>query len=156
MTGQERRTLLGTLAMLALAAGPAGAGAEMAAVTYHPTGLAIQPAGAGRVTLTVVGPGGLVVTDGVAIETGVFLGIADGARQALPDGQYTYELRGAPAVEAGIQEAVRAAREAGDDGAVQAALARAGLRQWRPWVRAGTFRIVDGALVMPGQPEPRP
>jgi hypothetical protein len=71
----------------------------------------------------------------------------------LPDGQYRYELRVAPMVDASTRLQMREARETGDDSIV-ARLKVAGLLPTEPVVRSGSFRILGESVVAPTDTEP--
>ena len=66
----------------------------------------------------------------------------------LPDGQYRYELRVAPMVDATTREQMRESREAEDDSII-ARLKAAGLLPTEPLVRSGSFRVQAESILAP-------
>ena len=91
------------------------------------------------IQLTVVGPGGSTFShsfSGGSVPT---------LHGPLPDGQYMYELRVAPAIDADARAAMAAARESGDLTMFVPLLA--GTLPSGPTVQSGSFRISGGVLV---------
>lgn len=66
----------------------------------------------------------------------------------LPDGQYRYELRVAPLVDAAARERMQASRETGDDSII-VRLKAAGLLPTEPIVRSGSFLVSAESVVGP-------
>lgn len=72
----------------------------------------------------------------------------------LPDGSYRYELQAIPAVDPKVREKLAAARQASDRGeAVDGR--RLGLPAPLP-AQSGSFAVLEGAFVAPGEREPEP
>lgn len=107
-------------------------------------------------TLTVIGPDGQnyrqVTSDAVNPE----FKIVGKKGERLPDGLYTYELWLAPVLQAGVKETLAAARVRGDDEAVQRDLRKRGLLPGEDMVQSGSFRIVNGSVVVAGAAEEEP
>jgi hypothetical protein len=91
------------------------------------------------IELTVIGPGGFTFSHSFSGSSTPTL------HGPLPDGQYTYELRVAPMVDADTRAAIAAARESGDSTLLFSSLARA--VPLGPTVQSGSFRISSGVLV---------
>jgi hypothetical protein len=104
-------------------------------------------------TLTVAAPDGRVFRREFKRGASPEFTIVDRERNALPDGQYTYELRLTPVVTAAARKALLAARGRDTDAeAVRAARKPAVPAQ--PVVESGSFAIVKGAVVVAGEVEP--
>jgi hypothetical protein len=104
-----------------------------------------------RVVLTVSGPGGWTLRQELAAGKTAALSLFDEKGQRLPDGVYNWQLEVVPVRAKASQQAVAAARAAGDE----AALADLAARLPKSAIESGTLRIADGAFVTPGQSEPR-
>ena len=144
-------------AVLALALGllatPATAGpSALAAASVSPSGIQWQiNVNYEKLTLTVSGPGGLILRRDLA--AAAFDAVGDDGKP-LPDGAYTYELVAAPQLDRATRRALAAARRSGDDSAVAKLQAEGKLPQ-TPMVLSGTFRIAGGALVQNDAKEPQ-
>jgi len=107
-----------------------------------------------RLVLTVSKPDGVVVRrEFKAGETPTF-GLFDAKGNRLADGSYTWELRAVPQIDKATREALRAAREAGNDTAVSAELKKAG-RLPEEKVQSGSFTVQGGAVLAGDAVEPR-
>jgi len=71
----------------------------------------------------------------------------------LRDGQYRYELRVAPMVDATTRERMQESRQTGDNSII-ARLKAAGLLPTEPMVRSGSFRVLGESVVAPTDDEP--
>ncbi|MCP4658333.1 MAG: hypothetical protein GY856_23210 [bacterium] len=70
------------------------------------------------------------------------------------DGSYTWEVRSLPNLSRETLDTLRRARESGDDSAVRA-LMREGALPDQARTQGGGFRVVDGVIVLGGEPEER-
>jgi len=120
-------------------------------VSMSPDAVTVTPASDEiGVTVRVNGPGGLHFeedgSEAVVIDT------YDAYGDPLPDGQYSYEGVGTPALSADAKAAMALARATGDDTEV----ARMKLSGAIPTdtTTSGYFRIENGAILMPEGPEP--
>jgi len=105
------------------------------------------------VTLTVIGPDNFSFSkefkSGAAAEFSLFQ--TKGER--LPDGQYTYELRVTPNFSKEVKDALKSAREKGNESEVLRDLRKNGALPSQPTVQSGGFMILNGSLVLPGATE---
>lgn len=101
--------------------------------------------------LTVSTPSGAVIRREFLSGQVPSFNLFDQKGQTRPAGNYNYELRAVPAIDAAVRNRLAAARAAGDDRAAIAEQARAGLRD--DLVQSGSFAIVDGAFAMGGAAE---
>jgi len=146
-----RRTIValaGACCALSLTAPPAAAqkaGSAVATVQLSGSGLSFVPliAGYESLTVTVTGPGTVVVRKEFAAGQNVAVALGEG-EQRWPDGQYRYELRVAPRVDPGVREALLAAREA-DGGAPDGTAPVAAVPELL--VQSGGFQVRGGSIV---------
>ena len=103
-------------------------------------------------TLTVVGPDGEVFSKEFQGANSPEFRTTNKAGERAPDGTYTYELRLTPIFAAGVREALKAAREKGNDAEVQRELKKRGQLP-AALVQSGSFSIVNGMIVVPGASE---
>src|SRR4030095_4563658 len=78
------------------------------------------------VTLSVVGPDDVSYSKEFKGGTSPEFSLTNKKGERLPDGQYSYELRLTPVFAAGVQDALKAAREKGNEAEVQKDLRRRG------------------------------
>ena len=103
------------------------------------------------VTLTISGPNNFQYSHQFASARSISLRLRDiGA--TLPDGIYTYEVRLAPRVSDGVRTQLAAAREKGDDAALDRIRDAAGMKEVPS--QSGAFSIVNGSLVSSDATEP--
>ncbi len=138
-----------------MVAAAVSARAQVAEVTVGPDGLAVEPLVAVEsLTVSASGPGGIDVTrryPGGA--TAVFL-IFDENGAVLPDGSYTYQVTGAPALDPDTRDAMAACREAADCDSLVAALRVSGaLPDPAEMVQSGSFSIDAGYVVLGNEVE---
>jgi len=107
-------------------------------------------------TLTVLGPDGEVFTKEFQGGNAPEFRLINKLGERLPDGQYSYELRLTPIFAAGVKEALKAAREKGNEGEVQRELKRRGQLPTQPLVQSGGFSVVNGIIVVAGGTENSP
>jgi hypothetical protein len=105
------------------------------------------------VTLTVLAPDGQVFSKEFPAGSSPEFKLTDPKGERYPDGQYTYELRVTPNFSAGVKEALKAAREKGNEDEVQREMRKRGTLPSRPLVQSGGFSIVYGSLILPGGSE---
>ncbi len=143
---------------VAMVAAAATAHAQVAEVTVGPDGLAIEPLVAvDSLTVTASGPGGVdVMRTYPGGGTAVFL-IFDDNGDVLPDGSYSYQVTGAPALDPDTRAAMAACREAADCDSLAAALRASGaLPDPAEMVLSGSFTIDAGYVVLADQGEGEP
>ncbi len=130
------------LALTAPLAAAQKAGSAVATVQLSASGLGFVPliASYESLTVTVTGPGTVVVRKEFAAGQSVAVALGEG-EQRWPDGQYRYELRVAPRVDAGVREALQAARESGDAETMPAPAGGEAL------VQSGAFQVRGGSIV---------
>jgi len=126
---------------------------EIAETTFASTGVSWQPAiSYESAVLAVSGPGNLNLRREFAAGDALFFHVNDTNQAALEDGQYAWELRFSPVTDAGVKEALRAARESGDTSEIEA-LKKQGKLPSEPLVVSGYFRVKGGWIVV-DQTEP--
>jgi hypothetical protein len=103
------------------------------------------------VTLTISGPNNFQYSHQFASARSIALKLRD-VGATLPDGSYTYEIRLAPRVSDSVRAQIAAAREAGDDAALDRIRADAGLKEMP--AQSGAFSIMNGSLVSSDVAEP--
>jgi hypothetical protein len=135
---------------------PAWAGEEpLARMTAGTAGVDWLPSAGSyeRLILTVSSPDGTVIRQEFKPgETPSFsLFDAQGARR--PDGTYTWQLQAVPKVPKWVKERIAAAREAGNDAALEALRKSGRLPQGK--IESGSFTLAGGSLVTPGLNEER-
>jgi hypothetical protein len=120
----------------------APASAAVAELAGAGAGLEWRPLGghAGMV-LKVSGPGGLTLRREFPAGASASLSLFDAAGQLLPDGAYNWELTAAPVVDPQVRRRLAAARRSQGDTPGQMPEGN---------VQAGTFRVVQGSFVIPG------
>lgn len=106
-------------------------------------------------TLTVVGPDGEVFTSEFQSGNAPEFRLSDKKGERLPDGQYIYELRLTPIFAAGVKDALKAAREKGNEREVQRELKRRGQLP-SALVQSGGFQVVNGTVIVAGATEDAP
>jgi hypothetical protein len=99
------------------------------------------------VTLTVIGPDGEAFTKEFQGGNAPEFSLTTKKGERLPDGQYTYELRVTPVFAAGVKDALKAAREKGNEAEVQKDLRRRGQLP-APMVQSGGFQVVNGTIII--------
>jgi endosialidase-like protein len=139
---------------LALTAQPAAAqkARPVATVSVSGSGLSFAPliTGYEALVVTLTGPGAVVVRKEFAAGQKASVALGEGG-QPWPDGQYRYELRVVPRVDAGAREALQAAREAEDAAPAPTAAPTGG----ESLVQSGAFQVRGGSIVpISGAPEP--
>lgn len=107
-------------------------------------------------TLTVIGPDGESFSKEFQGGNSPEFRTTNKAGERLPDGTYTYELRLTPVFAAGVREALKAAREAGNERAVVRELKRRGQLPTQPLVQSGSFAILNGTIIVAGGTEGTP
>lgn len=90
--------------------------------------------------LTIAGPNGLHFQQEFATGKQLTLDLVDAAGLTLPDGSYNYELYAIPSLSQTEINALNAARENGEMGRSMTIEAV---------IQSGTFRVLDGAFVLP-------
>jgi hypothetical protein len=105
------------------------------------------------VTVTISAPNGKVYSKEFRSGNVPTLGLFDKKGVRLPDGQYTYELRLAPALPSDVKKELAAAREKGEDAMDEAeGRVRANLPNY-PLVQSGSFSVLRGMIVVGGASE---
>lgn len=100
-------------------------------------------------TLTVIAPDGQVFTKEFKVgEAPEFK-----SKDALIDGQYTYELRLTPVFKAGVTEELAAARAKGNSDEVRRDLQKRGLIPSQSLVQSGGFTVQGGSVIVAGVQE---
>ena len=102
--------------------------------------------------LIVSGPEGLQIIQSFSGVNVPFIELYDLDGNLLPDGQYSYELRGTPFISEAGKAALRQARDG--VGTMKKLVADGVLPQQIP-VQSGYFTIQNGFFVLPGMEEPR-
>jgi hypothetical protein len=105
------------------------------------------------VTLTVLGPDGQTFSKEFRGGAAAEFRLTDAKGARLPDGSYTYELRVTPIFSPEVKEALKGAREKGNEAEVQRDLRKRGLIGSQPTVQSGSFLILNGAVILPGASE---
>jgi len=121
-------------------------------MTANAAGLSIQIGSDNEsVTLTISGPNNFQYSHQFASARSISLRLRDiGA--TLPDGSYTYEVRVAPRVSESVRMQLAAAREKGDDAALDRIRDAAGMKEVPS--QSGAFSIMNGSLVSSDATEP--
>jgi hypothetical protein len=121
-------------------------------MTANAAGLSFQiGADNESVTLTISGPNNFQYSHQFASARSIALKLRD-IGGTLPDGSYTYEIRLAPRVSDSVRAQIAAARETGDDAALDRVRAEAGLKEMP--AQSGTFTIMNGSLLSSDASEP--
>jgi len=105
------------------------------------------------VTLTVIGPDNYSFSKEFNSGNAAEFRLAQAKGERLPDGQYTYELRVTPNISKEVKEALKAAREKGNDADVVRELRKNGSLPSQSLVQSGGFMILNGAVILPGATE---
>jgi hypothetical protein len=136
-------------ALVALLPASAGAAGEVATASAAGDAVVWQPqlASYDRLVLIVSGPGGTVTRDFRLGQPPSF-SLFDAAGDLVADGQYKWELRVVPDLDAATRRALERDRAAGSTATADALRASGALPA--VGVQSGAFRIVGGAVVMPG------
>jgi hypothetical protein len=114
-------------------------------MTANAAGLSFQVGSDNEsVTLTISGPNDFHYTHEFASTRSISLRLRD-ISATLPDGSYTYEMRLAPRVPDSVRAQIAAARESGDEAALNHIRAEAGLREMPS--QSGSFTIMNGSLI---------
>ncbi|HEV7484493.1 MAG TPA: hypothetical protein VGQ65_02340 [Thermoanaerobaculia bacterium] len=121
-------------------------------MTANASGLSIQIGSDNEsATLTISGPNNFQYSHDFASARSISLRLRDiGA--TLPDGSYTYEVRLAPRVSDSVRAQLAAAREKGDDDALDRIRSAAGMKEMPS--QSGAFSILNGSLVSSDVTEP--
>ncbi|HEU4769847.1 MAG TPA: tail fiber domain-containing protein [Pyrinomonadaceae bacterium] len=106
-----------------------------------------------EVTLTVVSPDGEAITKEFKGGNAPEFRLVDGKGERLPDGQYVYELRVTPVFAAGVKDALKAAREKGNEKEVVRELKKRGQLPSQALVQSGSFQVVNGMVIVAGASE---
>jgi Chaperone of endosialidase len=104
-----------------------------------------------RLILTVSSPDGTVLRREFRADQTPSFSLFDAQGARRPDGSYTWELQAVPKVAKWVKDKVAAAREAGDDAALEALRKSGRLPQGK--VQAGVFSVADGSIVASGPSE---
>ncbi len=104
-------------------------------------------------TLTVTGPEGESFTKEFKGGNAPEFQLTNNKGERLPDGQYIYELRLAPVLGSGVKDALKAAREKGDERAVRDLRKRGQLPAEAAMVQSGGFQVVNGMVIVGGATE---
>jgi hypothetical protein len=121
-------------------------------MTANASGLSLQIAVDNEsATLTISGPNNFQYSHEFPSARSISLRLRDiGA--TLPDGSYTYEVRLAPRVSDSVRAQLAAAREKGDDDALDRIRSAAGMKEMPS--QSGAFSILNGSLVSSDVTEP--
>jgi hypothetical protein len=98
-----------------------------------------------RAVLTVAGPDGVILRQETETGQTLSLSLFDTKGNRLPDGIYTWELRAIPPIDPETREAVRRARDGGDENALKL-LKEMGKLPERPLLQSGNFSVKDGSF----------
>jgi hypothetical protein len=120
----------------------AAARAEGSRVTWQPRGRAAS------LILTVTTPSGEIVRQEFGSGVEPVFNLVSNSGQTWPAGQYIYELRAVPFIDASVREALAAAREQGNEERLAGEFRKKGLLPSEEAVQSGAFRILGGAIVM--------
>jgi len=105
------------------------------------------------VTLTVIGPDNFSYSKEFKSGNAAEFRLTQAKGERLPDGQYTYELRLTPNISQETKDALKAAREKGNEAEVQRDLRKRGALPSQSFVQFGGFVIMNGAVILPGATE---
>jgi len=105
------------------------------------------------VTLTVIGPEGVVFTKEYKSGNSPEFKLNGAKGERLPDGQYTYELRVTPNISTEVKEALAEARVKGNGAEVQNEMRKRGLLPAQPQVQSGSFLVQNGSIIVAGASE---
>jgi hypothetical protein len=104
-------------------------------------------------TLTVIGPDNFSFSKEFKSGNAAEFKLNQLKGERLPDGQYTYELRVTPNFSKEVKDALKAAREKGNESEVLRDLRKNGSLPTQPTVQSGGFMILNGSVVLPGATE---
>ena len=105
-----------------------------------------------RFDLTLRGPGDFYLRESFTGFEVPSIDIFDAEGSVFADGQYVYQLVGAPLISEDLRVAMQRARSTGDEAAIRL-MRKQGLLP-KGFVHTGTFRIVDGLIVSGEDAEP--
>ena len=105
------------------------------------------------VTLSVIGPDGESYTKEFKGGNFAEFSLTNKKGERLADGVYTYELRLTPNFGAEVKEALRAAREKGNENEVQRELKKRGQLPSQSSVQSGSFSVLNGVVIVAGASE---
>src|SRR5438270_5537712 len=156
MRALVRSRVLLSLSMLLLiipiTAFAAADGQPVGRMTANAAGLSFQiGADNESVTLTISGPNNFQYSHQFASARSISLRLRD-VGATIPDGSYTYEMRLAPRVSDSVRAQIAAARESGDDAALDRIRNEAGLKEMP--AQSGAFTIMNGSLISSDATEP--
>ena len=156
MRALVRSRVLLSLSMLLLiipiTAFAAADGQPVGRMTANAAGLSFQiGADNESVTLTISGPNNFQYSHQFASARSISLRLRD-VGATIPDGSYTYEMRLAPRVSDSVRAQIAAARESGDDAALDRIRAEAGIKEMP--AQSGAFTIMNGSLISSDATEP--
>jgi hypothetical protein len=121
-------------------------------MTANAAGLSFQVGSDNEsVTLTISGPNNFQYSHQFPSARSISLKLRD-VGATLPDGSYTYEMRLAPRVSDSVRAQIAAARESGDDAALERIRTDAGLREIP--AQSGAFTVMSGSLISSDATEP--
>jgi len=107
------------------------------------------------VTLSVIGPDGESYTKEFKGGSSPEFSLTNKKGERRPDGQYIYELRLTPNFGAEVKEALKAARENGNEAEVTRELKKRGQLS-QPMVQSGGFAVLNGVVIVAGAQESAP
>jgi endosialidase-like protein len=105
------------------------------------------------VTLTVIGPDNYSFSKEFKSGNAAEFRLIQEKGERLPDGQYTYELRVTPNFSKETKEALKSAREKGNESEVLRDLRKSGAIPSQPTVQSGGFAVLNGSVILPGATE---
>jgi hypothetical protein len=140
------------LLIVPMAAFAAADGQPVGRMTANAAGLSFQIGSDNEsVTLTISGPNNLQYSHQFPSARSISLRLRDiGA--TLPDGSYMYEMHLAPRVSDSVRAQIAAARESGDDAALDRIRTEAGIKEMP--TQSGAFTIMNGSLISSDATEP--
>jgi hypothetical protein len=103
-------------------------------------------------TLSVIGPDDVSYTKDFKGGVSPEFSLINSKGERLADGQYTYELRLTPTFSSDVREALKSAREKGNETDVKRDLRRRGQLS-APVVQSGGFSVLNGMIVVAGGQE---
>jgi endosialidase-like protein len=108
------------------------------------------------VTLSVIGPDGESFSKEFKGGVPPEFSLTSNKGERLSDGQYTYELRLTPNFGSDVKEALKAAREKGNESEVVRELKKRGQLPSQAMVQSGGFAVVNGMVIVGGAMEGGP
>jgi len=125
-------------------------GKPVAVASFSPGGITWEPqVPYESVVLTVSGGGSIVLQEEFEAGTAPSIGLQDEDGKPLADGQYRYELRFAPVVAPSVRQRLTAVQESEDRSAYVAELRSTGVLPKEALVESGSFRVLEGRIVLP-------